>query len=97
MQNDFSFLPKLSLGMDIWEVSIEFAIWDTAQNVVSRSFALNEPKGLAGAGLEHGITALKTSCSTNCAMSECDYGVLSISILLSSLWKREVYHTHVWC
>ena len=44
MQNDFSFLPKLSLGLDIWEVSI-----------VSRSFALDGPKRLAAAGLEPGI------------------------------------------
>jgi hypothetical protein len=48
MQNNLSFLPKLSLGLDIWEVSID---------VVSRSFALNGPKRLAAAGLEPGITA----------------------------------------
>jgi len=78
MQNDFSFLPKLSLGLDIWEVSIGCAIWATDQNVVSRSFALDGPKRLSAAGLEPGITALKTSCSINCAMSACDNGVLSI-------------------
>jgi hypothetical protein len=87
MQNDFSFLPKLSLGLDIWEVSIG----------VSRYFALDGLKRLAAAGHEPGITALKPSRSTNCAMSACDNGVLSIHILLSSLWKKEVFHTHVWC
>jgi hypothetical protein len=78
MQNDFSFLSKLSLGLDIWEVSID---------VVSRLFALRGPKRLAAAGLEPGITALKTSCSTNSAMSACHDDVLSIYTLFSSLWK----------
>jgi hypothetical protein len=73
-------LPKLSLGLDIREVSID---------VVSRSFALDGSKRLAAEGLEPGITALKTSCSTNCAMSACDNDVLSIYILLSSLgWGK---------
>jgi hypothetical protein len=46
--------------------------------------------------LEHGITELKTSCSTNCAMSAWCNFVLSIDILYSSLRKEEVYHTHIW-
>jgi hypothetical protein len=37
MQNDFSFLPKLSLGLNIWEVSIGCAIWATAKKAGGRS------------------------------------------------------------
>jgi hypothetical protein len=76
MQNDFSFLPKLSLGLDIWEI-----------DVVSRSFALDGPGRLAAAELEPGIPELETSGSSNCAMSACDIRVLSLYILFSSLWS----------
>ena len=72
-ENDFSFLPKLSLGLDIWEVSIGCAIW-TAQ------------KTLPAAGLEPG-----------CAISACDLCFEQLYISYSSLWKGEVYDTHVWC
>jgi hypothetical protein len=68
MQNDFSFLPKLSLGLDIWEVSIGCAIWTDQKGWRQQDSNLESP-------LSRPVAR--------------DNGVLSIYILLSSLWKGQ--------